>query len=127
MPVQLKLLPEPFAVCRFAPHTSIAPLIPISGFFALTRTDDEVSLVVDEAAIQPEWQAEMGWRGMKVLGPLDFSLVGILSSLALPLADAGISIFAISTFDTDYLLVKADRLADALKALREAGFVIHGN
>jgi len=127
MPVQLKLLSEPFAMCRFAPHTSAADLIPPAGFFALTRTEDEVSLVVDEAAVQPDWQAETGWRGMKVLGPLDFSLIGILSSLAAPLADAGISIFAISTFDTDYLLVKADRLADALKALREAGFVIHGN
>ncbi len=77
-------------LCSAHIHRSLDPHF---GFFALTRTDDEVSLVVDEAAIQPEWQAEMGWRGMKVLGPLDFSLVGILSSLALPLADAGISIF----------------------------------
>ena len=127
MPIQLSLLPEGFAVCRFDSHTPVADLIPSAGFFALTRTDDEVSLVVDEAAVQPEWQAETGWRGLKVLGPLDFSLVGILSSLAAPLAEAGISIFAISTYDTDYLLVKAARLADAQKALREAGFVIHDN
>jgi len=127
MPIQLCLLLDAFAVCRFDPHTSIAPLIPISGFFALTRTDDEVSLVVNEAAIQPEWQAEPGWRGLKVLGPLDFSLVGILSSLAAPLVESGISIFAISTYDTDYLLVKAEKLSSALAALREAGFVILEN
>ena len=125
MPVQLKLLLEPFAVCRFDPHTPNTPLIPVSGFFALTRTEDELSLVVKEAAVQPEWQAEAGWRGLKVLGPLDFSLIGILSSLALPLTAAGISIFAISTYDTDYLLVKGDKLIGALTALREAGFVIH--
>lgn len=125
MPVQLKLLSEPFAVCRFDPHIPSAPLIPVSGFFALTRTEDELSLVVEEAFVQPEWQAEAGWRGLKVLGPLDFSLIGILSSLALPLTAAGISIFAISTYDTDYLLVKGDKLIGALTALREAGFVIH--
>ena len=127
MTIQLALLPEKFAVCRLAPQTSLEGLLPSCGFFALTRTDDEVSLVVDEAAVQPEWQAETGWRGLKVLGPLDFSLVGILSSLAAPLAAAGISIFAISTYDTDYLLVKADRLDDALASLSEAGFAIHKN
>ena len=127
MPIQLQLMSETFAVCRYAPDTPPEGLIPPDGFFALTRTHDEVSLVVEEAAVQAGCQAEPGWRGMKVLGPLDFSLIGILSSLTLPLAAAGISIFAISTYDTDYLLVKAERLSDAMEALREAGFVIHEN
>ena len=124
MAIQLKLLPQAFAVCRFDPAALPAPLIPSQGFFALTRTDDEVSLVVDQSAVQPGWQAELDWRCLKVLGPLDFSLVGILSSLAAPLAQAGISIFAISTYDTDYLLIKDKKLSTALDALRDSGFVI---
>lgn len=125
MPVQLRLMPETFAVCRYAPDTPPGDLIPPEGFFALTRTDDELSLVVPEPASPSNCTVEPGWRGMKVLGPLDFSMIGILSSLALPLAVAEISVFAISTYDTDYLLVKAEKLDGALKALREAGFVIH--
>lgn len=127
MPVRLALLPQTLAVCRFDPHTPAVNLLPPEGFFALTRTSDELSLVIDQSAVQPDWQVEPGWRGMKVLGPLDFSLVGILSALALPLAAAGISIFAISTYDTDYLLVKAERLSNAIETLREAGFVVCDN
>ena len=125
MPIQLALMPQMFAVCRFKPHASAAELLPPVGFFALTRTSDELSLVIEQSAVQPDWKVELGWRSLKVLGPLDFSLIGILSSLALPLANSGISIFAISTYDTDYLLVKAEKLSNALAALREAGFVIH--
>jgi uncharacterized protein len=125
MPVQLKLLSETFAVCRFAPQTFLEGLIPPSGFFALTRTEDELSLVVEESFMQPDWKAELNWRGLKVLGPLDFSLIGILSSLAQPLKAAGVSIFAVSTYDTDYLFVKEDKLPEALKALWKAGFLIN--
>jgi hypothetical protein len=66
-------------------------------------------------------RCEPGWRALAVKGPLDFGLTGILASIAAPLAEAGISIFAISTFDTDYVLVKAERLDDAVEALRRAG------
>lgn len=126
MSISLTLLPTPFAVCRFDPHTPVLPLIPPAGFFALTRTADELSLVIAETAVQSTWQAEYGWRALKVIGPLDFSLVGILSSLAEPLAAQGISIFAISTYDTDYVLLKAGQLPAALHALQNAGFVIAG-
>ena len=125
MPIQLALMPQMFAVCRFDPYTPAADLLPSAGFFVLTRTSDELSLVIEQSAVQPDWKAELDWRCLKVLGPLDFSLIGILSSMALPLANSGISIFAISTYDTDYMLVKADKLPNALAALREAGFVIH--
>jgi hypothetical protein len=126
MAVQLEVLADQFAVCRFAPQTAIADLVPSAGFFALTRTADELSLVVSESALGTGWQAERGWCALKVLGPLDFSLVGVLAALAAPLAEAGISIFAISTYDTDYLLVKKDKLAAAVAALATAGFVIGG-
>lgn len=125
MPIQLELLPNQYAVCRFAPQTPLTGLIPPSGFFALTRTDDELSLVIDQTAIQPGWTAEVGWRALKVLGPLDFSLVGILSSLAAPLAVAGISIFAVSTYDTDYLLLKTEKLPAAVDTLQTVGIIIN--
>lgn len=123
MPIQLELLPDQYAVCRFAPQAPLTGLIPPSGFFALTHTDDELSLVVSETAVQPDWTAERGWRALKVLGPLDFNLVGILSSLAAPLAAAGISIFAVSTYDTDYLLLKAEKLPAAVDTLQTAGII----
>ncbi len=67
---------------------------------------------------------QRGWRGLKVAGPLDFALTGVLASLAGPLAEAGVSIFAISTYDTDYLFVREEQLGAAIDALRRAGFAI---
>lgn len=75
----------------------------------------------DESEIPAEVHAERGFRALKVVGPLDFSLVGVLASIAMPLAQAGISIFAISTFDTDYILIREQQLPSAVAALREAG------
>ena len=98
------------------------------GFVSITRTDEELSLVVPE-----EWadgreaqglRVEPGWRALKVAGPLEFSIVGVLASLATLLAEASISIFVVSTFDTDYLLVPADRLSTAIEVLKQRGHVI---
>jgi uncharacterized protein len=86
-------------------------------FFSVTRTRDELSIVCEESKVPAEVKAERGWRCLKVEGPLDFGLTGILSSLAQPLAEAKISIFAISTFDTDYILVKQENLPKALAIL----------
>jgi hypothetical protein len=88
---------------------------------AIVRSADELSIVCEESKVPMDVKTERGWRVLKVLGPLDFSLVGILSDLANALAKAGVSIFAISTYDTDYVLVKQDQLDVALFALREAG------
>ena len=71
-------------------------------------------------------RAQRGWRALAVEGPLDFALTGVLAAVAVPLAEAGISIFAVSTYDTDYVLVRADRLADAVAALRGAGHSVVG-
>ncbi|HEY7848912.1 MAG TPA: ACT domain-containing protein, partial [Ktedonobacterales bacterium] len=85
---------------------------------------DELSLVLPEASAPEGATTEAGWRALRVAGPLDFALIGVLASLAEPLAQAGVSIFAISTYDTDYLLVREVALTEALTALRAAGHTI---
>jgi hypothetical protein len=86
-----------------------------------------LSVVTAEADVPVDIVCERGWRALKVTGPLDFGLTGILASLANPLGDAGISLFAISTYDTDYVLVKEDKLHNALAALQAAGHTIEGD
>jgi len=109
------------AVCRLDPCLPIPDWATRGPFFSLTRTPDELSIVCAQTDAPEDVRTEKGWRYLKVLGPLDFSLTGILASLAKPLAEADISIFAISTFDTDFLLVKSDVFERALKKLIEAG------
>ena len=119
---RLQIMPQRLAVARLDPAADLPSWLPREGFLSITRTSDELSIVVDEQALPGRVTAETGWRMLKVLGPLDFSLVGVLASLANPLAAAGVSIFAISTYDTDYLLVREAQFALALAALAEAGF-----
>ena len=120
----LTLAPERFAVCRLAPDAPIPPL-PLGGsLVALAITPDEISLVVPEEFAPPDARTEGGWRALRVAGPLDFSLTGVLSALIAPLAQAGVSIFAVSTFDTDYVLARESTLATALDTLRDAGYTI---
>ena len=88
---------------------------------SVTRTAEELSVVCEQAGVPANIQAERDWRALRIKGTLDFSLTGILANIAFPLANAGISIFAVSTFDTDYVLVKAERLGEAVSALTAAG------
>lgn len=122
--LSLSVMPGRLAVCRLPPG-SVMPGPPAgSGFWSATRTADEISLVLPEEERRPEWQAETGWRALRVDGTLDFALTGILASLATPLAAAGVSLFAISTFDTDYLLVRERDLDRATEALAAAGHTV---
>ncbi len=120
----LDVLPGRLAVCRLAPSASVAPWMGEGALSSVTRTDAELSVVCDEAAVPDGVTAEAGWRALRVRGPLDFALTGVLAGLAHTLAEAGVSIFAVSTFDTDVLLVKADRLDGAAAALRAAGHAV---
>lgn len=95
-----------------------------SEFYSVTRTAEELSVVCEEGDVPPGVTCERGWRAIKVLGPLDFSLTGVLESLARPLAEAEISLFALSTYDTDYLLIRASRLEEALRILSGSGHVV---
>ena len=118
--VNLTLLPATFAVCRL-PTDSPVPAWASGSFVSITRTADELSVVCEESQAPADAQAERRWRMLRVNGTLDFALIGILAALTAPLADAGISVFAISTFDTDYLLVKQNKLQQAIAALVAAG------
>jgi hypothetical protein len=125
-PLVLSLLPGHWAVCRLHPESAVPAWAEGGTFFSATRTRDELSLVCEEAAVPEGVKAEKGWAALKVHGPIPFGTTGVLSSLTAPIAEAGISLFALSTFDTDYILVKADSLSVAVAALRKAGFEIRG-
>jgi hypothetical protein len=99
----------------------IPPWTPPGGLFSITRTADELSVICREDAVPEGIVCERGWRCLRVAGTMPLSVVGVLASLTVPLADAGISVFAISTFHTDYLLVKADDMERAVEALRGQG------
>ena len=122
--IRLQQLPYNLAVCKIAPEGLAWGDFAHAPFWSVTRTAKELSLVLPEEYAQPTWQIEGGWRALGVVGPLDFALVGILAALAQPLAEAGIPIFAISTYDTDYLLVKGEKLEAAVAALTHAGHVV---
>ena len=85
---------------------------------------DELSVVCAEGVVPAGVRCDKGWRVFQVAGPLDFALTGILAAIAAPLADAGVSIFAVATFDTDYVMVKEEALAKAVEALRGAGHTV---
>ena len=125
-PVTLDVLPGRLAVCRLASDAPLAPWMGEGPLTSVTRTDAELSVVCAEAAVPEGVRAEAGWRALRVRGPLAFELTGVLAALAAPLAEAGIPIFALSTFDTDVLLVEAERLAEAVGALRAAGHAVAG-
>jgi len=126
MALTLTVLPDRFAVCRLGVGEAVAGWVLRLPFYSVTRTADELSIVLPEAHVPDDWQAEKSWRCLKVHGPLDFGLTGILAGISGTLAQADISLFAISTYDTDYILVKEADLERAVQALIDKG-VINGN
>jgi hypothetical protein len=121
MSLTLSLLPGTFAICRLGPEAITPDWANAGGFISITRTSDELSIVCAGANVPEGVKSDRGWRCFKVEGPLDLSLTGVLASLANPLAEARINIFALSTFDTDYLLVKEDKVSRAAEVLIRSG------
>lgn len=119
--MQLRLQPEPLAICRLGPTDAIPSWALDATPLHLSRTADELSVVCAASLVPPGIRAESPFQAIAVPGPLDFALTGILASLAAPLAEARISLFAISTFDTDYLLVRSADLPRAEAVLTAAG------
>ena len=119
--MNLTVLPDSLAVCRLSPAADVPNWAMIGEFVSITHTAAELSIVCAEENVPPDVKADREWRALKVEGPLDLALTGVLASLANPLAEAQINVFAVSTFDTDYLLVKGYNLTRACNVLRQAG------
>ena len=119
--LNLSVLDDSFSVCRLLPDDDIPHWVPTRGFVSITRTVEELSIVCQSNALPDSVRTERGFRALKIEGPFDFSLTGILLAVIGPLADAGISIFAVSTYDTDYVLVKKNDLNQAVSVLSACG------
>jgi len=120
----LHLLPGSLAVARLSPEAELPGWAREGVLWASVRTREELSIVCEERFVPPEVRAERGWRAFQVEGPLDFSMLGVLAFIAGVLAEAGVSIFTLSTYDTDYILVKGAALERALAALQGAGCLV---
>lgn len=122
--MNLEILEYELSICKLAelpPHGFSA------SFFFLSKTDEEISLVCATGDCpRDSLQRDDGWRAFRVQGVLDFSLVGVLSRISAVLAENGIGIFAISTYNTDYILTRAENFADALRVLAAAGYRVIG-
>ena len=110
-----------FAVCRLPANVSVPAWATAGNFISVTRTADELSIVCPLQNVPAEHKPEVPWTCFKLEGPFDFLQIGILASFIDPLAENGVPIFAISTYDTDYVLVREDFARSALGALQEAG------
>ena len=119
--LRIRQVPGRFAVCRLSADAAIPEWANGAGFVSVTRTGDELSIVCAEDGVPIGTQCERGFAAMRVAGTLAPELVGVMVSLAAPLAAAGIPILAIGTYDTDYVLVRHSDLDNAVQALREAG------
>jgi hypothetical protein len=113
-----------FAICRLDGKATIPPWATAGDFFSITRTADELSVVCRQDDVPEGVVCEQGWRCLRVAGSMPFSVVVVLASLTAPMAEAGVSVFAVSTFDTDYLLLKEKDFAKAIVALEQAGHAI---
>jgi len=124
VPPRLVVLPGRLTVARLAGTAALPSWADGAGFVSITRREGELSIVCADGRVPPEVRAERGWRALEVEGPIDFQAVGVLHGLTGPLARAGISVFAVATFDTDVLLVREGALGWAVEALRAAGILV---
>jgi uncharacterized protein len=112
---------QPLAVCRLNPKEAVHEWARAGGFSAVVRTPDELSVVCAEAAVPEGIQAQPGWAAIELIGPFDFALTGVLAAALVPLAESGTPVFAISTYDTDWILIPAEQIEKAVRALTAAG------
>jgi len=122
--LSLEVLPESLSICRLPPDSTLPEVATRGSFWSVTKTDQELSIVTTSNQAPANCEQESGWRCMRVGGILDFSLTGVITAIATPLAQAGISILPISTYETDYLLVRDSDLENAISALKEAGHFV---
>jgi hypothetical protein len=123
-PLTLTLLDDTFAVSRLAGDAVVPEWAWTGEVACVTRTRDELSIVCREDLVPGDVLSESGWRCLRVKGPLSFALTGVFARIAQPLANAGISLFAVMTYDTDYVMVKQAQLSGAVDALMAAGHTV---
>ncbi|MCG9720218.1 ACT domain-containing protein [Shewanella sp. Isolate7] len=122
----LAVHPQLYSIHSFSPDSELIPEVFRQPMFFIGKTKDELSVVVPAELQLDSLEEESDWRCLEVVGPLGFSMTGILASVSGTLAEAKISIFAISTFDTDYILVKKDKLQQTIQALKKTNYqIIH--
>jgi hypothetical protein len=119
----LDRIPGEYSICRLPPG-AIPGWATQGAFVSITRTPSELSVVCESGAVPVGVTADGPWHALAVRGPLDLSMTGVLAALAVPLADASVSLFAVSTYDTDYVLVRASQTQRATQALRDDGYTI---
>ena len=120
--LKFTILDENLTLHRLLPSESIPEEIFTSSFYSITKTSDELSIVCPEKISIKNSKKEMHWSCIKLIGPLPFEMTGVLAKISSCLAEAEISIFAISSYDTDYVLVKKSKLEKAVNSLSNAGF-----
>jgi len=122
----LRIRPESFAICRLEPGAALPGWLPSRGFTATVRAEDELCVYCEAAAVPQDVRAVRNWRALQLLGPFDFSESGVIASVAGPLAEAGISIAVLATYDTDYIFVRDDALESAAEILQAGGHRVVG-
>lgn len=120
--MELKILNNKLKVVKLKPNETIPEIVYKQEFYSITKTDEELSIVIDEDINILSNVVEYNWKAIKIVGILDFALIGILSKISTILAQAEISIYAISTYNTDYILIKDDKLERAIKVLEQNGY-----
>ena len=122
--LRLSLFSHKYAVCQFHPDKHIPYWALLGDFVSLTRTHEELSIVCQQDNVPEDIEAERGWRCLQVQGAFDFTVAGVNASLAIPLAEADISVLAIATYATEYLLIKEENVEQTLQVLEQAGHYI---
>jgi hypothetical protein len=111
-----------YSIVKLPPEAIIPQWALESAFFSITKTSDELSVAAESACVPKGMDADEGWRALKIDGVLDFSLTGIISSISSLLAENNVSVFVVSTYNTDYILIKKENLYKAVRALKASGY-----
>ena len=120
----LTLLPDQYAICRLAPNDAIPDWAQQGTFFSITKAPDELSIVCSTQYVPEGVKVRRGWRALKFEGPLDIELTGVVASVAEPLANAGVPIFLLATYGTDYVLIQEEQIETATHALTTFGHAV---
>lgn len=121
MKYQFKILEDLYSICKLPPNDDIPDWMNINKFYSVTKTDEELSILCVQQNIPNDIECEKDWKVLKINSKLDFSLVGVISQISKLLAENSISIFVISTFDTDYICIKEKDLLKSIEILKQAG------